>query len=146
MSNKHRDRYYIPLLVIFLIASIVFVGLQFVRDVSPVENAMFQVIVSGIGLIGSYIFGQYSARQGAIDIVKPHARASFRRVTALYKSLYHLSERIEELKEENFDHRLELIQALVNEQIRTGQDAIDDWRDIVPEEVAEIERRSAKDV
>jgi hypothetical protein len=145
MIDKYRDRYHIPLLFIFSTASIVFVVLHFLRDVSAVENAMFQVLISGFGLIGSYILGQYSARQGAIDIVKPHARASFRRVTALYKSLYHLSERIDELNQQDFDYRLELIQALVNEQIRTGQDAIDDWRDIVPEEVAEIERRSVKD-
>ena len=81
-------------------------------------------------------------RDGAIDAVRTHARPAFRRVTALYDSLFRLSIQIEELKGEDPDHRLNLIQALVNEHIRTGKDAMEDWRDIVPEDVAEIERWS----
>ena len=76
-------------------------------------------------------------------MIRPHARAAFRRVTALYQSLYRLSIRIEQLKDEKPDNRLDLIQVLVDEQIATGQDAMEDWRDIVPEEVEQIERRSA---
>lgn len=139
MNNIH-----VPLLVVFSVAAIAFVALNFFRSTSPVENALFQLLISGTGLLGSYIFGRNSARSGALDVVRPHARAAFRRVTALYNSLYRLSAKIEELKQEGSDYRLDLIQALVNEHIGTGQDAIEDWRDIVPEEVAEIERRSAR--
>jgi hypothetical protein len=135
---------HVPLLTVFAIAAIAFVILNFFRSMSPVENTLFQILISGTGLLGSYIFGRNSAGAGALDVVRPHARAAFRRVAALYSSLYRLSEKIEELKEEGPDHRLDLIQALVNEHIATGQDAIEDWRDIVPEEVAEIERRSAR--
>ena len=42
---------------------------------------------------------------------------------------------------------MEQIQALVNEHIQTGQDAMEDWRDIIPEdvkEIEEIERRRAE--
>lgn len=53
------------------------------------------------------------------------------------------SDGYEELKEGQYDHRLELVQALVNEQVRTGQDAMEDWRDIIPEEVEQVERRMA---
>ena len=138
---------YVPLLTVFAIAAIAFIILNFFRSMSAVENTLFQVLILGTGLLGSYIFGKNSARAGALDVVKPHARAAFRRVFALYRSLYRLSLKIEELKEEGPDHRLDLIQALVNEQIATGQDAIEDWRDIVPEEVEEIEgieRRRAR--
>ena len=76
-----------------------------------------------------------------MELISPHARSAFRRVTALYNSLYRLSTRIERLNSDKPDNRLDLIQALVDEQIATGQDAIEDWRDIVPEEVEEIERR-----
>ena len=138
-----KENLHIPLLSLFLILAVSFVALNFFRSVSAVENTLFQILISVTGLLGSYIFGRNSARAGAIEVIKPHARAAFRRVTALYNSLYRLSEKIEELKGEVPDHRLDLIQALVNEHIATGQDAIEDWRDIVPEEVAEIERRSA---
>ena len=134
----------IPLLTVFAIAVIAFIILNFFRSMSAVENTLFQVLISGTGLLGSYIFGKNSAAAGALDVVKPHARAAFRRVFALYRSLYRLSSKIEALKEEGPDHRLDLIQALVNEHIGTGEDAIEDWRDIVPEEVKEIERRGAR--
>ena len=139
-----KENLHIPLLGLFLALAISFVALNVFRSVSAVENTLFQILISVTGLLGSYIFGRNSARAGAIEVIKPHARAAFRRVAALYIGLYRLSVKIEELKDEGPDHRLDLIQALVNEHIATGQDAIEDWRDIVPEEVAEIERRSAQ--
>ena len=139
-----KENLHIPLLSLFLVLAVSFVALNFFRSVSAVENTLFQILISGTGLWGSYIFGRNSARAGALEVIKPHARAAFRRVFALYRSLYRLSVKIEDLKGEGPDHRLDLIQALVNEHIATGEDAIEDWRDIVPEEVAEIERRSAQ--
>ena len=126
---------------VFAILASLYLGLNFFRSLSPVETALFQILTWGIGLLGSYIFAKNSARAGALDVVRPHARSAFRRVTALYHSLYRLSAKIEDLKKEGHDHRLELIQTLVNEQIAMGEDAMEDWRDIVPEEVEEIERR-----
>ena len=110
---------------------------------------MFQVLISGTGLLGSYIFGKHSAKAGALDVAKPHARAAIQTgALGLYiQPLSIIGSKIEELKEEGPDHRLDLIQALVHEHIATGQDAIEDWRDIVPEEVEEIEemyRRRAR--
>ena len=138
-----KDWYHFLLLSVGLIFACIFVVLTLFRNLTTFEVALSQLVVLSTGLLGSYIFGRNAARAGALDVIKPHARAAFRRVTALYKSLYLLSDRIEEMKEEKYDHRLDLIQALVNEQITTGQDAMEDWRDIVPEEVEEIERRSA---
>ena len=140
---KHRW-VYILLLFTFAVASVAFVVLSSVQDLTPRENALFQVLISATGLIGSYIFGRTSARDAALEVIRPHARSAFRRVTALYGGLYRLSEKIEEFKTEDSDPRLDMIQFMVNEQIATGQDAMEDWRDIVPEEVEEIERRNAR--
>ena len=118
---------YVPLLTIFAIAAIAFIMLNAFRNMSGVENTLFQVLISGTGLLGSYTFGKHSAKAGALDVVKPHARAGFRRVLSLYNSLYRLSSTIEELKGEGPDHRLNLIQTLVHEHIATGKDAIEDW-------------------
>ena len=129
------------LLVICILAAGAVVVLTVFRDLTTLEFGLFQLLILATGLLGSYIFGRNAARVGATEVLKPHARAAFRRVMALYNSLYRLSNRIEELKAENPDNRLDLIQALVNEQITTGQDAMEDWRDIVPEDVEEIEKR-----
>ncbi len=132
------------LLAASLLVAVLLVTLSAFRNMSPVEIALFQILILGLGLFGTYTFGRKSAWEGALGAIKPHARAAFRRVLAQYNSLYRLSNRIEELKRESPDHRLDLIQALVNEQIATGKDAIEDWRDIVPEDIEEVERRSAK--
>ena len=141
-----RDLLNIPFLLILIAvaAAIGFVVLSFVRSTTPVENALFQILIAVTGLFGSYIFGRNSAMAAAHDVIRPHARAAFRRVTTLYNSLHRLSARIEELKQEQPDYRLDLIQVLVNEQIEAGRDAIEDWREIIPEDVEEIERRSAR--
>ena len=131
----------ILLLAVCILAAVAVVGLTIFRDLTTLEFGLFQLLILATGLLGSYIFGRNAARVGAMEVLKPHARAAFRRIMALYNSLYRLSNRIEELSAENPDNRLDLIQALVNEQITTGQDAMEDWRDIVPEDVEEIEKR-----
>lgn len=137
MNDLHRYLLFAPSLA----AAVAFVILASFRQPTATEVALFQVLILITGLLGSYIFGRDSARAGAMEVVRPHARAAFRRVTALYNSLYRLSERIEELKDDDDDHRLDLIQALVHEHISTGQDAVEDWRDIIPEEVIQIAGR-----
>lgn len=132
------------LLLVFLGGLITFVVASSGEDFSTIENTLIQILIGATGLLGSFIFGRTSARDAATELIKPHARSAFRRVTALYNSLYRLSDRIEEFKAEHPDHRLDMIQFMVNEQIATGQDAMEDWRDIVPEEVEEIEKRNTR--
>ncbi len=131
------------LLIACIILTSVLVVLTWFRDPTTFEVLLFQLGILVTGLLGSYIFGRDSAVAMARDLVRPHARSAFRRVTALYESLFRLSNRIEELKGGESDHQLDLVQALVNEQIRTGRDAMEDWRDIIPEEVEQVERRMA---
>lgn len=90
---------------------------------------------------GSFLFGRMSALQAARDIIRPHARSAFRRVLSLHRSLYRLSVRIETLQEEGDGHRLEIVRAVVNEQIVAGGDAMEDWRDIIEDDVDEIVER-----
>lgn len=53
---------------------------------------------------------------------------------------------IEDMKQERPDNRLDMIQVLVEEQIWTGRDSLADWRDIIPEEVREIEESDRRRV
>ena len=111
------------------------------REVSSVESILFQVVILGTGLSGSFLFGRSSAADTARDVIRPHARSAFRRVLSLYKIMYDLSVRIEGFQQEGYDRRLDVIRAVVDGQIVTGQDALEDWRDIIPDDVEEIERR-----
>ena len=77
----------------------------------------------------------------AQETVRLHARPAFRRVLDLYISLGRLSDRIREYKAEDPDNRLNVIEAIVDEQLGTMDSALEDWRDIFPEDVEEIAAR-----
>ena len=124
-----------------IVAAVSMVALTLFRQPTTFEAGLFQVFILLTGLWGSYILGKNSALDAARELIRPHARSAFRRVLNLYDSLFRLSVRLEKLKEGNPDQRLDLVQALVDEQYTTGRDALEDWRDIIPQDVAEIERR-----
>lgn len=82
-----------------------------------------------------------------------HASA-FRRVTAIYSGYTRIGNEIARRREiltseaddgrvaiEQVDLSLELIEALLFTQFETLEDALDDWRDLAPDEVAAIEAR-----
>jgi hypothetical protein len=119
--------------------------------------AILQAITLVFSVYGSYVLGQVSARQAAQDLVRPHARSAFRRMLNLYAALGRLHTEVGQQltrlttltsmddKTLNFEHvraSLMLLEAVVIEQIATGEDAIEDWRDLVPNEVAEIELKA----
>ncbi len=77
----------------------------------------------------------------AQETMRLHARPASRRVLYLYLSLARLSDRIREYHTENPDNRLDVIDAIVEEQLGTMDAALEDWRDIVPGDVEEITNR-----
>ena len=108
------------------------------RELSPLESSLFQAVILGGGLSGSFLFGRMSAMQAARDVIRPHARSAFRRVLSLRRSLNTLSARIEAMQRERYDIRLDLIHVVVNEQTFISQDALDDWRDVIPDDISDM--------
>ena len=136
------------LIISALIMSIVFIYISTVRSLTSLETVLFQVIIMGLGLTGSYIFGKYSSEQAAKDLIKPHARSAFRRLISLYNSLSRLGAAIDEAieNEDSYSNRhniliLEKLESIVIEQLATADDAMEDWHDLVPEEVDELKKR-----
>ena len=129
------------LAVITIVLSVILIFVAQSRPLTPLEGVLLQVVILAAGLGASYMIGKNAAMEAARSIIRPHARSAFRRVYNLYASLYRLSTRIEMPNDQNPDHRLQLIRALVDEQFATGGDALEDWRDIIPEDVDEMERR-----
>lgn len=151
-SDWGRGQWLVATAVVLAIATVI-VG---VAD-SLLAAAILQAVTLVFSVYGSYMLGQVSARQAAQELVRPHARSAFRRMLNLYRALGRLQEtvgqqltRLSSLegmddKTVGFEHvraSLILIEAVVVEQIATGEDAIEDWRDLVPDEVAKIERRA----
>ena len=135
-----RDLPLIALTGVFAIALVTVIVLSSIRPLHPSVQYVFQAITLVAALLGSYRFGRNTAKEAAYDVIRPHARAALRRILTLRDSLFRLSIRIEDYKIDQYDVRLDVIQAIIDEQIPTGGSAVEDWRDIVPEDVDEILR------
>ncbi len=131
----------IPVILAFVSAS---------RPLTPLESALMQGFSLIAGLYGSYVLGRRSSVHAARELIKPHARSAFRRVVTLYNSLSRLAFSIERARaaEEQASPPitpLDTLEAIVMEQLATADDAMEDWRDIVPEDVKELEARIQRD-
>ena len=129
----------LAVITIVLSAILIFVAQN--RPLTPLEGILLQIVILAAGLGASYMFGRNAAMEAAREVVRPHARSAFRRVLSLHRGIYDLSVRIDEMQEEGYDHRLDVIRAAVDAQIGTGRDALEDWRDIIPDDVDEMLQR-----
>ena len=128
-----------------VVVSIIAIAVASSRALTPLESILFQVVALGTGLSGSFLFGRIFARDAAHDMIRPYIRAIFRRVFTLNNSLDRLGDRIVDMYEEDPDPRLDLILAVLEEQREAGWDALEDLRDIIPEDIEDIEGRYAED-
>lgn len=144
--NRKRVLNWIPGLAFIassLVISIVFLVIAGRRDLTGLENVLFQVLTLGLGLVGSYILGKDSSLQTARNMMRPHAKSAFRRLLSLYGSLSRLAMAIQSSKatmQVSSDGYIALdkLMVIVDEQISTADDALEDWKDIIPEELEKL--------
>ena len=112
------------------------------RALTAVESTIWQVFVLTAGLTGSFIFGRQSAKEAAKEILKPHARNAARHLISLFKSITRAGEVIS--SSQNFESpqdyyviRAYLI-GVITEQLATADDALENWRDILEEELEDL--------
>lgn len=147
---KHLERIGPALLLLFSIAvSIILAYTATQRTLSGLESVLWQIFVFAGGLAGSFMFGRQSAREAAKEMIKPHARSAFRRLVSLYESFSRASSEIQSLdnSESPEDYRVAFakLDAIVTEQLTTADDALEDWRDVVPEDVEELKQKLESD-
>lgn len=143
---KHLERIGPILLICFSLAiSIILAYTATKRTLTGLESTLWQIFVFAGGLAGSFIFGRQSAREAAKEMIKPHARSAFRRLLSLYHSLSRAAITIEAAQisdsHENDQVALARLEEIIAEQLSTADDALEDWRDIVPEDVGELEQK-----
>ena len=132
--------------VLLILASIVILGIfgyvSTLRTLTSLEWIISQIFALVMGLFGSFIFGRQLATKVSREVIKPHARSAFRRLLSLYMSISRVANIIAMSKNpENSHGALEKVEVIVIEQLATADDALEDWRDIVPEEVDELSRK-----
>ena len=140
---KHLERIGPALLLLFSIGiSIILAYTATQRTLSGLESMLWQIFVFAGGLAGSFIFGRPSAREAAREMIKPHARSAFRRLLSLYQSLRRAANAIESAQQADSDedHKVAFakLEIIVIEQLAATDDALEEWIDIVPEDVREL--------
>ena len=147
-SDKQKNSQWIwPGLITLVVfgSTTVFVIIAAIRDLSSVENVLLQFIFLSIGCGVSYSVGKQSVEKAAKEIIKPHARSAFRRLLSLYQSLSRAATTIESAQisdsHENDQVALARLEEIITEQLSKADDALEDWRDIVPEDVEELEQK-----
>jgi len=111
---------------------------------TAIESILWQVFVLTAGIAGSFIFGRQSARETAKEMIKSHAKSAFRRLRSLYENLSRAATVIQSGQvtdsQENNQVTLARLEEIVATQLITADHALEDWNDIVPEEVEELKQ------
>ena len=140
---KHLERVGPLLLLISSITvSIILAYTATKRTLTGLESTLWQIFVFAGGLAGSFIFGRQSARDTAKEILKPHARNAGRYLISLYKSITRAVLVVEPLRNfeshENYLIIRAYLIAIFTEQLATADDALENWRDILEDEVEDL--------
>lgn len=143
---KNMERFTaITLVILALLVAVISAYIATQRVLTSLESVLLQSFSLISGLVGSFIFGRQSAKDAAREIIKPHARSAFRRLLSLFESLSRVGREIENSQTSETANiekiTLARLEAIVIEQLATADDALEDWRDIVPEDVEEIRTR-----
>lgn len=105
------------------------------RALTSAETVLLQLLSIVPGVLASYCITQWydlSRRPQA-------ARSAFRRLTSLYNGL----SRIGHIIEDDDGGKLGRIKEVTYVMLRAADDAIEDWRDLDPESVAELKSEVA---
>ncbi len=139
-----------------VLVSALVIWISLSRSLTGLESTLFQVFILTMGLVGSFVLGQRSAREFGQESIRPSVRSAFRRVLSLYEGLGRLRHAVDERRDflvgvvdpdtglldmRFVDACMDVLAAQVIEQITTANDSMSDWRDLVPDEVARLERR-----
>lgn len=132
--------------ILFILTSvgmaILFAYIAATRVSTKLESGLLQAFILFTSLTGSFIFSRQSASDAAKALIRPHARSAFRRLLSLYRSLQRVSRAIESCTSPaEYPITLATLKAIVGEQLATADDALEDWVDIVPEDVQELREK-----
>ncbi len=128
------------------------------RQFTALESLLLELLVLLVGLAATMFTGYQSMQRAAAESTRQHARSAFRRVASLYAGYTRIGTSIvrqrellargvgadERIPAEVAGLSLDLLEAQLDEQFETLEDALADWRDLSPEGVTEIEAQLRK--
>lgn len=124
-------------------------------EFSEREDGLLQLIFLAVGIFYSFVAGRRSARAAAADLLRPKGRSAVRTIRSLVAGIHGFSlavdgerESIRAIAAESEDlvplihveHALNVVQSRIEGELRTAGNALEDWRDVVPDEVESVLR------
>ena len=151
-SDKQKNSQWIwPGLISLVVfgSTVVFVIVAAIRDLSSLENVLLQFIFLSIGCGVSYWVGQGSVERERDKILKPYARSAVRYLVSLYKSVTRTATVTQSSRNfesrENYNIIRAYLLGVFTEQLATADDAIENWRDILKEELEDLIQKSREE-
>lgn len=136
--------YILPvLLVIFSVAVFGYYWFsEFEQALAKRDSLLLQLLGIIVGLMGSAWVGRKSAREAGREYMRAHSRAAFRQLVFLYRSFAEVARIIETPQESDSHHEYQVtlaeLKGIVFGQLATADSALEQWKDIVPEDVEEL--------
>ena len=141
-------KWIVPVLIcvgILVLSTLIYMATRTSSGLTSVLLQLFSLVISsGISIFGGHLLSQRRSQRTG----KPHARSALRRLITLYNNLSRAGYALQSLPKETVeDYRVLLTQLeeIIVEQLFAADDAIEDWADIIPEEVAQFKRASESD-
>lgn len=124
------------------------------RTLSQTDLALFDALTLVLSVVGSVTIGGELQERHARQLIGPHGRSAFRRAASLYTALSRFRHQIGKEREvlaaaadedgrvatAMVDMALDVFETQVGEQVQAANDAMEDWRDVIPEYIAAMER------
>jgi hypothetical protein len=147
---------------VFILAvavSVITVAVAVSSSPNKLAAGLLQSMAFLLSIVAAFIFGRIASRKSAQDALRSHAKSAFRRSLSIYWAFRRLDDKINEQattldtiaaqRNGELDPMLvrlamDTIQTQVQEQLGTSSDSLEDWRDIVPEEVKLVEDEAGK--
>jgi hypothetical protein len=141
-----------------VLASVAAVVISAYRPLTSLEQTLFQILTLVLSLIGSADLGMRWAKAATEEQTRLQARTGLRRVLTLYASVARFGQLVEERRSllggiamlsrnntipmTHVDQALDLLAVASTEQLGTASAALEDWRDLLPDEVEKLAQRA----
>ena len=149
MEKQKNSQWIWPGLISLVVLGSTIISVLLASTLNLSSDVLLQVIFLSIGCGVSYSVGKQSVEKAAKEMIKPHARSAFRRLIFLYLTLRRAAAAIESAQhsesQENYQVILARLEEIVTAQLLTADDALEDWNDIVPEDVEELKQKLQSD-
>lgn len=127
-GNGRRPQWRDILFILVAGAVVVIFITPAIRDLTGFETHLITILSTWVGIAVSLFIWQIQAAQGARDV------------------LGRSSDKIEEFRASGNAPRLDIIQAILNAHVLMARSAIEDWRDIVPDDVENVTKQRQEEM